>query len=156
MERLASWSWRRFGVRYFKLYAAFEVVSAFLIVTGTLGLLTLYEKVSSAQYWRTVLFACACVAVSLAIGTWKFARRARPLFAWAQGHGDAPEAWRTAISLPVEFVTRLAFLPVVLVALPVSVFITIELDLPAYSVAILFGAALVAVAYAAVLHFFGS
>jgi class 3 adenylate cyclase len=42
------------------------------------------------------------------------------------------------------------------VAAPVSVFITVELDLPAYSVGILFGGALVAVAYAAVLHFFGS
>jgi class 3 adenylate cyclase len=156
MERLAKWGWRRFGVRYFKLYAGFEVVSAFLIVTGTLGLLTLYEKVSAGQYWRAVLFSCACVTVSLAIGTWKFARRAQPLRAWAQGRGAAPDAWRTAISLPVEFVTRLAWLPVALVALPVSVFLTVELALPAYSVAILFGGALVAVAYAAVLHFFGS
>src|SRR4051812_10056157 len=159
MERLAKWGWRRFGVRYFKLYAAFEVVSAFLIVVGTLGLLTLYEKVSAGQYWRTVLFACACVAVSLAVGTWKFARKARPLLDWARGrrgHEGAPEAWRTAISLPVEFVTNGAWLPVVLVALPVSIFITVELALPAYSVAILLGAALVSVAYAAVLHFFGS
>jgi class 3 adenylate cyclase len=156
MERLAKWGWRRFGVRYFKLYAGFEVVSAFLIVVGTLGLLTLYEKVSAAQYWRTVLFSCACVAVALSVGTWKFKRRAGPLLEWADGRGGAPEAWRTAISLPVEFVTRGAWLPVVLVAAPASVFITLELDLPAYSVAILFAAALVAVAYAAVLHFFGS
>ena len=156
MERLARWSWRRFGVRYFRLYAAFEVVSAFLIVIGTLGLLTLYEKVSAAEFWRTVLFSCACVAVSLSVGTWKFARKARPLLEWAEGRGGAPDAWRTAISLPVEFVTRGAWLPVALVAAPVSAFITVELDLPAYSVAILFGAALVAVAYAAVLHFFGS
>jgi class 3 adenylate cyclase len=156
MERLAKWGWRRFGVRYFKLYAAFEVVSAFLIVVGTLGLLTLYEKVSAPEYWRSVLFSCACVAVSLSVGTWKFKRRARPLLEWAEGRGGAPEAWRTAISLPVEFVTRGAWLPVALVAVPVSVFITVELDLPAYSVGILFGGALVAVAYAAVLHFFGS
>src|SRR3954449_626808 len=159
MERLARWSWRRFGARYFKLYAAFEVVSAFLIVVGTLGLLTLYEKVSAAEFWRTVLFSCACVAVSLSVGTWKFARRARPLLEWARGprgSDGAPEAWRTAISLPVEFVTRGAWLPVVLVVAPVSVFITVTLELPAYSVLILFAAALVAVAYAAVLHFFGS
>jgi adenylate cyclase len=156
MERLANWGWGRFGVRYFKLYAAFEVVSAFLIVVGTLGLLTLYEKVSAPEYWRSVLFSCACVAVSLSVGTWKFKRRARPLLEWAEGRGGAPEAWRTAISLPVEFVTRGAWLPVALVAAPVSVFITVELDLPAYSVGILFGGALVAVAYAAVLHFFGS
>src|SRR3954471_12838320 len=159
MERLAEWRWGRFRGRHFKLYAGFAVVSAFLIVVGTLGLLTLYEKVSAAEFWRTVLFSCACVAVSLSVGTWKFARKARPLLEWARGPrgGDgAPEAWRTAISLPVEFVTRGAWLPVVLVVAPVSVFITATLDLPGYSVLILFAAALVAVAYAAVLHFFGS
>jgi adenylate cyclase len=159
MERLAGWGWRRFGSRYFKLYAGFEVVSAFLIVVGTLGLLALYEPVSSAEFARIVLVSCACVAVSLTVGTYKFARRARPLLEWGRGprgHAGAPEAWRTAISLPVEFVTRGVWLPVVLVVVPVSVFITVELSLPAYSVLILFGAALVAVAYAAVLHFFGS
>src|SRR3954454_12075050 len=159
MERLARSSWHRFGARYFKLYAAFEVVSAFLIVVGTLGLLTLYEKVSAGEFWRTVLFSCACLAVALSVGSWKFAREALPLLEWARGprgSDGAPEAWRTAISLPVEFVTRGAWLPVVLVVAPVSVFITATLDLPAYSVLILFAAALVAVAYAAVLHFFGS
>src|SRR3954451_23421609 len=159
MERLARWSWRRFGARYFKLYAGFEVVSAFLIMVGTLGLLTLYEKVGFGEFWVIVLFSCACVGVSLAVGTWKFARKARPLLEWARGPRDgdgAPEAWRTAISLPVEFVTRGAWLPVALVVTPVSVFITATLALPAYSVLILFAAALVAVAYAAVLHFFGS
>src|SRR3954447_4614655 len=159
MERLARWSWRRFGARYFKLYAGFEVVSAFLIVVGTLGLLTLYEKVGFVEFWVIVLFSCACVGVSLAVGTWKFARKARPLIDWASGprsRDGAPEAWRAAISLPVEFVTHGAWLPVVLVAAPVSMFITLELDLPGYSVLILFAAALVAVAYAAVLHFFGS
>src|SRR3954451_19643015 len=115
MERLARWGWRRFGARYFKLYAGFEVVSAFLIVVGTLGLLTLYVEVSAAEFWRTVLVSCACVAVSLSVGTWKFARKARPLTDWAQGRGGAPEAWRTAISLPVEFVTRGAWVPVALV-----------------------------------------
>src|SRR4051794_10136667 len=159
MERLARLGWRRFGARYFKLYAGFEVVSALLISVGTLGLLTLYEPMSGAEFVRIAVVSCACVMVSIAVGTYKVGRTARPLIEWARGPrgGEhAPEAWRTAISLPVEFVTRGAWLPVVLVAAPVSVFITLELDLPAYSVAILFPAGLVSVAYAAVLHFFGS
>src|SRR4051794_169073 len=159
MERLASRGWKRFGARYFKLYAAFEVVSALLISVGTLGLLTLYEPMTTAEYARIALVACACVMVSIAVGTYKVGRRARPLLEWARGprgREHAPEAWRTAISLPVEFVTRGAWLPVVFVVAPVSVFITVELDLPAYSMLILFGASLVAVGYAAVLHFFGS
>ena len=38
MERLAGWGWRRFGARYFKIYAVLEVLSAFSIMLGTLGL----------------------------------------------------------------------------------------------------------------------
>jgi adenylate cyclase len=159
MERLARWSWRRFGAGYFKVYGAFEVVSALAITVGALGLLTLYEKVTAAEFARIVLFSCACVAVSLAVGTAKAFRMARPLLDWARGprsREGAPEAWRTAISLPVQFVTRAAWLPVALVAVPVSIYITVELGLPLYSVAALMLGALVSVAYAAVLHFFAS
>ena len=42
------------------------------------------------------------------------------------------------------------------VALPVAVFFTIRFDLPFYSAPIIFAGALVAVAYAAVLHFFAA
>jgi hypothetical protein len=42
------------------------------------------------------------------------------------------------VALPVDFVARAAWLPVVFVAVPVSVFITIRLGLPAYSELILF------------------
>ncbi|MEA2423202.1 MAG: adenylate cyclase [Thermoleophilaceae bacterium] len=159
METLARWGWSRFGARYFKAYIAFEILSALTITLATLGLLTLYEPVSGAQFARIGLFSCACVLVSLAVGSKKVLPKARPLLRWAagpRGREGAPEAWRSAISLPVEFVSRAAWLPVVLVALPVSIFMTVELSLPTYSEAILFAGGLVSIAYAAVLHFFGS
>jgi class 3 adenylate cyclase len=159
MERLASWGWRRLGPGYFKVYGAFEVLSALTITISTLGLLTLYEHVTVGEFVRIELFTCACVAVSLAVGTRKVLPKAAPLLRWVRsgrGREHAPEAWRSAISLPVEFVTRAAWLPVVLVALPVSIFVTVELNLPAYSELILFAGTLVAISYAAVLHFFAS
>jgi class 3 adenylate cyclase len=158
MERLARWGWSRLGAGYFNAYAALEVGSALTITVATLGLLTLYEPVSAAQFLHIALFTCACVTVSLVLGARKVVRRAYPLLRWARTRGaeGAPEAWRRAVSLPVDFVTRAAWLPVVLVALPTSIFITAELGLPAYSQPILFAGALVAVAYAAILHFFGS
>jgi class 3 adenylate cyclase len=159
MERLARWGWRRFGVRYFNAYGAFEVVSALAITVGALGLLTLYEDVTAGEFARIVLFSCACVAVSMVVGTAKAFRMGRPLLAWARGprgREGAPEAWRTAISLPVQFVTRAWWVPVALVAVPVSIYIAAELELPAYSAVALFLGALVSVAYAAVLHFFAS
>src|SRR3954471_14106249 len=159
MERLAGWGWRRFGVRYFWAYMALEVVSAFVIAIATLGLLTLYEHVSGEQFLRIALVACLCVLVSLAVGAHKVLPKARPLLRWAKGgkpSHDAPEAWRAAIALPVDFLTRAAWLPAVFVALPMSVYVTSELGLPAYSELFLFAGILVAVGYAAVLHFFGS
>ena len=159
MERLASWGWRRLGSGYFKVYVAFEVLSALTITISTLGLLTLYEHVTFGEFVRIGLFACACVAVSLAVGMRKVLPKAAPLRRWVRdgrGREHAPEAWRSAISLPVEFVTRAAWLPVVLVALPVSIFVTVELNLPAYSELFLFAGTLVAIAYAAVLHFFAA
>src|SRR4051794_19928398 len=68
----------------------------------------------------------------------------------------AAEAWRTAIALPVELVTHAGWVPIALVAVPVSVYTTAELELPVYSGLGLFAGALVSVAYAAVLHFFAS
>jgi class 3 adenylate cyclase len=159
MERLASWGWRRFGARYFRAYMAFEVVSALTITIATLGLLTLYERVSGAQFVRIALFACGCVLLSLIVGAHKVLPKAKPLLRWAAGGKsphDAPEAWRAAIALPVEFVSRAAWLPVVFVALPMSIFVTVELGLPAYSELFLLAGILVAVGYAAVLHFFGA
>jgi class 3 adenylate cyclase len=159
MERLAGWGWRRFSVRYFWAYAALEVASAFIIAIATLGLLTLYEPVSGAQFVRIALLACGCVLVSLAVGAHKVLPKAKPLLRWVKrgkSSAGAAEAWRAAIALPVEFVTRAAWLPVVFVALPMSVFVTAELGLPAYSELFLFAGILVAVGYAAVLHFFGA
>src|SRR3954467_13498149 len=82
MERLAGWAWRRFGPRYFKAYASFEAVSALVITVGGLGLLTLYEDVTRTEFLRIALFSCACVLVSLALGTVKAYKLLRPLLRW--------------------------------------------------------------------------
>ena len=60
------------------------------------------------------------------------------------------------MSLPREVVVRNGPLPFVIVGLPVAVFFTIQLELPWYSAGIIFAATLVAISYAAVLHFFAS
>ena len=47
-------------------------------------------------------------------------------------------------------------MPFCLVAVPVAVYFTREFDLPLYSAAIVFGGTMVAIAYAAILHFFAA
>src|SRR4051794_28533066 len=159
MERLASWGWRRFGARYFVGFVAFELLSAYVIAAGTLGLLSLYQPMSPAEWVHIVLLSFVCIALAIGFGIWRARSRTRPLTDWAdgaRGGEGAPEAWRAAIALPLEIVTRSAWQPVVFVAIPVSAFTTAHLGLPWYSELVVFAGACVAIAYSAVLHFFVS
>ncbi|TML33240.1 MAG: adenylate/guanylate cyclase domain-containing protein [Actinobacteria bacterium] len=68
----------------------------------------------------------------------------------------AEEAWRTAVGLPLEFVSRSWWQPLVLIVLPISIFVPAYLGLPPYSALVVAAGVLVAVVYAAILHFFAS
>ena len=159
MERAWGWLYRRLGRHYIAAYAVFELFSSFVITLATVGLLTLYQDVSHGEFWAIVLFSEACVLISLAVSVKKVRSFARPLRDWMRGKRDpdtAVEAWRSAISLPIRFVTRASWPPILLIALPISIFVTAVLDLTWYSAGILFFATLVSVGYAALLHFFVS
>ena len=92
--------------------------------------------------------------ISTLLMMWSGGRRVWPIVAWMGGKGDALEAWRRAVSAPRDLTLRVWWQPLVLVALPVSVFATVISDMAPYSALIIFAGAAVAIAYAAVLHFF--
>jgi class 3 adenylate cyclase len=148
--------YRRLGTRYFSLYAVFEVISAFAVCLATVGLFSLYTDMSSEQFWQVTLFAEASVAIAIGWVMTQAWRAVRPVVEWTRGGGDAPAAWRAAAALPRELVVHNGWQPFVVAALPMSIFFTLEFDLPAYSALVIFAGALIAVAYSAVLHFFAS
>jgi class 3 adenylate cyclase len=155
----ARWAYRRLGPRYLYAYIAFEYVSALVIGLGTVGIFSLYQEMSEAEFWRIALVSWACVLVALLSSTVKLKRDLEPLFHWIGGSREergAVAAWRAAVSLPREVIMREAWRPVVFVVIPVALYITVELDLPPYSLLVLAAGAMVAVAYTAILHFFGS
>src|SRR5919199_2765793 len=158
--RAAGWLYRKLGgSRYFLAYLAFEVLSALTIALGTVGIFSLYQRVTDTQFWSIVAFSCACVLVALMAGVKKIRRSSQPLRDWiAGGRGEhgAAAAWRSAVGLPLEFVTREWWQPIVFIIVPVSIFIPIYLGLPATSALIVAAGAAVAVIYSAILHFFGS
>ena len=83
----------------------------------------------------------------------------QPILAWTCAGGpeeDALEVWRCAVSLPRRMVVSNGWPPFAIVGVPVAIYSTIEFDLPAYSAVIVFAGAMVAVAYAGILHFFAS
>ena len=159
MPRMFGWLYRKLGSWYFPLWIAFEFFTAVTITLATVGLFALYEDMSVATFWVAVGVAEAAVAVALVYTAVRTKHLAMPLVRWVRDGRDAtgaPEAWRRAVSLPREVVVRNEPLPFAIVGLPVAIAYTLYLDLPWYSAAIIFAATLVAVAYAAVLHFFAS
>jgi class 3 adenylate cyclase len=154
MPFLFGKAYKRLGKRYFLLYLAFEFVSAFVVCLATLGLFALYSDPSPSEFWTIAGFAEACVALSTGVMMWDAARRVRPIVDWMEGRGDPLAAWRTAVTVPRDLTLTVGWQPFLLIGIPVSVFATVIADLPAYSAFIIFAGCAVAVAYAAVLHFF--
>jgi class 3 adenylate cyclase len=158
--RAAGWLYRKLGgSRYFLAYLAFEVSTALLIALGTVGIFSLYQSITDAQFRVLVGFSWVCVLVALFAGVKKIRRSSRPLLDWIQrGRTErgAAEAWRAAVGLPLEFVTRQWWQPIVFLIVPVSIFFPVYLGLPPISVLVVAAGAGVAVVYAAILHFFGS
>jgi class 3 adenylate cyclase len=155
----AGWLYRKLGPKYLLAYLVFEVVSALLITLGTVGIFSLYQRLNDAQLRWILLFSWGCVLVALAAGVMKISRSSRPLREWmrdGQGERGAAEAWRSAVGLPLEFVTREWWQPIVFVIAPVSIFIPVYLGLPPQSVLVVAAGTAVAVVYSAILHFFGS
>ena len=159
MQLAFQWLYRRLGKRYFLLYVLFELASGILITFGTVGLFALYEDVSSATFWKVVIVAELSVGVAVLYAIHRTKELAMPLVRWIGGGRDpalAPEAWCQAVSLPRQVVLANGWQPFAIVGVPIADFFTMELDLPWYSALVIFAVILVAVAYAAVLHFFVS
>src|SRR5437763_5194657 len=155
----ARWLYRKLGHRYFLAYLGFEVTSALAISVATVGIFSLYQRISSEQMHVITLVSWGCVLVGLAAGVKKVARSSLPLRRWLAGErgpAGAPEAWRTAVGLPLEFVTRQWWQPLTLIVLPLSIFLPAYLGLPAWSGLAIAAGIGVAVMYAAILHFFAS
>jgi adenylate cyclase len=155
VERFYGWLYRRLGRRYLTGIAALAALSTTTIVLGTLGILSLYVDMSGPRFVRILVFTEAAVLFAVALDWRRMSAPLRPLRAWLHGRDVEPaEAWRATVELPLELFKGGDKRAILLVVWPVSVFATIELHLPWYSVAFLFVGGLVSIGYAAVLHFF--
>jgi class 3 adenylate cyclase len=151
--------YRRLGRLYFAAYSVFDVVSALVICLGTVGLFKLYADFTSSEFFITLAFAEALTLFTVLWVVFRGWRVARPVIAWVGGARDEQatlDAWRTGVAFPREFAAVSGWKPFAWLAIPLAVFLTIYHDLPAYSGIIIFAGTLVAIAYAAVLHFFAS
>lgn len=151
-----DWLYRRLGSLYVVAYLVFNVASASVITLGTLGLFSLYVDSSAAEFLRVFVICEVVVTIGLAYSTKQMLIAARPVRQWIKKRENPNEAWCRAVELPREAVRASGWPPFVIIALPLSVVLPIEFDLPWYSSAIVCAGTLVAIAYAAILHFFAT
>ena len=159
MPFASEWLYRRLGWRYFWAYVVFDVISAFLITLATLFIFSLYVDISTEQFIRAVVVTELLVVLTLAWVMWRAHPLVWPLIDWLRAGAPAEgalDAWSRAARLPREFTVASGWQPFVLTGIPIAAFITWDFDLPWYSALIVLAGAGVAIAYAAVLHFFAS
>ena len=61
LVRAAGWLYRKLGPRYLVAYLGWELVSALLIALGTVGIFSLYQRMSDSQLHAVVLFSWGAV-----------------------------------------------------------------------------------------------
>jgi class 3 adenylate cyclase len=157
MTRLLQALYRRLGPRYPQVAVAAVLPMSAIVAFAGLWLLTLYQSMSTAEFWTIVLVGEALVLIELAIAgpyAMKLAKPARAWLAGARNPATAQEAWRALVGLPIAFVSYRRPLAVVMNIVPISLFITLYLDLTWYSLAILLAGATVVLLLGVFLRFF--
>jgi adenylate cyclase len=159
MPSLQGRLYAKLGAGYFWVFVGLEIVSAMVVCLATVGMFRLYTEMSASEFWKVTLFAEAFTVAAILNTAVRVSKLAQPVRDWIRNRDDtdgAARAWLAAVSLPRQLAARNGWQPFLIVGLPVSIFFTLEFDLPAYSALIIFGGSAVAVAYVAVLHFFVS
>src|SRR2546423_7926867 len=149
---------RKLGPRYPGTIVVAQLSLAHFIVLGGLGLLTIYQPMSEANFLRLLVVAEALVFVDNLFSAKLAFRMLRPVRGWLRGDrgpGETVEAWRALVDLPAAYVRTHSVIPVLVTTPPWCVYATWQLGLPTYSVVILLLGSLVVMAYGVTLRFFG-
>ena len=153
-----SRAFHRLGRRYPLVVLGVQFQLAHVVALAGVGLLTLYQPMSSEDFWRLLIAIEVLVLIENIGSMFSASRLLRPATAWLDGKRDDAStvaAWRALVDLPIQL-TRRRWLPALLFTMiPWCIYATIELGLPAYSAFILFGGGLVTLAYGVSLRFLG-
>lgn len=136
--------WAQFGV-------------AHLIVLGGLGLLTLYQPMSSGNFWLLVGISQALVSLDNLVSIKLTKRMWRPVRAWERGARDEAsviDAWCALATLPLQYVRRMRSYPLVLLFVPFVAFATWKLHLEWYAFFVLVAFGSVVMLYSLVVRYF--
>lgn len=152
--------YRRLGARYPRVALAVVFSGMQLVALGGVGLLALYQRMSAAHFWEILAAAQLFTAIDTVFHLRVTYRLVAPADAWLRGKRDPDEAltaWRTLAELPLAmFKTRGSVWAAVIGLVPISVFVTVLLSLPWYSLLVLLAGSEVVIIYGLLGRFLGT
>src|SRR3954451_5618876 len=158
LRRPLRYAYDKLGPRYPRLAVWVQFQFAHLVVLGGVGLLTLYVHISEGAFWRILIVSQVLVLIENLVSLKIANKLIRPADPWLNGDRDphtALDAWRALAGLPMDYIRHRRSLVVFSNVVPISVYITLELDtpfLPAFL--IIWGAAAIVLLDGALPRFF--
>jgi class 3 adenylate cyclase len=137
------------------LFAQFLVTH--VVMLGGMGILRLYQPMSTADFWLLVAISQGLVAIDNLIAAKLTYKLLRPVRAWNAGRRDERStiaAWRALVALPLDLLRRLRSLPLLFLYLPFIAFTTWLLHLPWYSFLVLSVVGSAVLAYGLIFRYF--
>jgi adenylate cyclase len=151
------YAYAKLGRRYPRVVLAAQFQAAHVVVLAGVAMLTLYQEMSTAEFLRLVIVAEILIALENALSLRMVFRVLRPADPWLAGDHSpdaASAAWRALVELPLDYIVRSRFKPLVLSAAPFVAYAAVTLDLDALSVVILIAGGLVVTLYGVALRYF--
>src|SRR4051794_6020833 len=158
LRRPLSYAYEKLGPRYPRWAVWVQFQFAYLVVLGGVGLLTLYVDIAGPAFWRILIVSELLVLVENVVSMKIADRLMRPADAWLNGDRTpqtALAAWRALAGLPIDYIRHRRALVAFLNVVPVSIFITLELDTTFFpAILIICVAATIVLIYGVLLRFF--
>jgi adenylate cyclase len=157
IARFLARAYRKLGRRYPKAYLWLELQTGYFIAAGTASLLLFYIDTTAEKFLLFLAVAEGLTCLGLTMAMLHGSKMLRPIKAWIGGDRSPEktiEAWTAGAELAVVYWRDHWYRPVLLNCVPVGIAMVIILDQPWATFFVGFGAALVALLYAAILHSF--
>jgi len=156
-QRALRFGYRRFGPHYPRAALVFLLALAYGVGLAGVALLRLYQDMSAADVVKLGTAVVGLVLVENVFATRYAFRLIRPASPWLNGRRTpetAVEAWSALVGLPRNFIAA-GRSAAALNVIPISLYVTWELDLAWYGFFIVAAGAAVCLSYGVLIRFFG-
>jgi adenylate cyclase len=150
-----TWLYRKLGRHYPTAFIVVELQTAFFVAAGAVALFSFYYSLTRHEFLEVLAITLGLTGIALVWVIVRVLKRLGPLTAWiggARSSEQTAEAWNRAVNLPIELIRKDFHFPI-LVTVVTVVAAVIVLQLSWLAIFPITLGALLAVAYAATLHY---